>query len=264
MKLSYKLTLAYAITAIMTGGTFISCKKGDHTAIQQSPVVDESKIESLIEKMYAASDASGDKEITAAYESLSEAELETFENLRLKKDSLSLIAKAANGERISQAQQATITTDLARTRELRKTIDKLAGTKFHKASNRLSITELASVVEAVAPESKKTSGQVGIAGCPVASYPLLATTNSVAGRWYYGVWTMMSDCDYEYRFDGYYVHMRGVNWITRRLLDSYGNTVSRRLINYSDGTDTGLLLGALRVRAIVGTDPHMTQMDANY
>ena len=98
----------------------------------------------------------------------------------------------------------------------------------------------------------EAAGDVGIAACPVVSYPHLAYKTSTSGvKSYYDYYEMTaqgsSDCDYEYRFDGYYTVVSAHNIDSHMLLDSFGGRVLRRLQTFHDGTDTMLLLGRWRV-----------------
>lgn len=206
----------------------------------------------LVQKLYAANTPANYAAFKEAYSSLTAEELEQFEELRLKSDSVSMTRKAeASNGRISTAQKTLISADLRRAKDMRSNAYAISLSRFQKPFNKLSQKETSELFSSLEKKSDVT-----IASCPTASYPSSATYRSYAGTNYYGIWDMgnagSTDCDYEYRFDGYYYYVSARNVASQWLLDSFGSAVSRRIIYYTDGYDTAVLLGANRVWIIVG------------
>lgn len=247
MKTLLKLTTGVALMVLAA-----ACQKEKASTAVETPKEKVSLTE-LVQKMYAPSDPSGYAAINAAYASLNAEELQQFEEIRLKNDSVQLTKKAAEASngRISASQETQISADLRRAKDIRSGVYTASLSKFNKPFNKLSEEEKNELFNSLERKSDFT-----IAACPTASYPLIAYYRSYAGTNYYGIWDMgtagSSDCDYEYRFDGYYYYASARNVASQNLLNSFGTAVSRRLIYYTDGYDTALLLGAGRVWFWVG------------
>ena len=253
MKTLLKLTSGMALALIIT---VTACQK-EKTATSAEAPKEKISLTVLVDKMYATSNGSEDAAITAAYTSLNAEELTQLNVLRLQKDSQLIAKKAAvaNNGRVSAAQEITISSQLRKSKENRAQLEAEALGKFNKQINKLSTAEINELLA-----SHKSSGDVTAAACPVESFPSSATQREQRGRGYYGIYLIGNspgDCDFEYRFDGYWYYMYPTNWLTRQLLNSFGNVVSRRIIYYTDGYDTGLLLGSTRVFLIVGHEGAM-------
>ena len=244
MKTILKLTSGIMLVVLAT-----ACQKEKAGTVTETPIEKVSLTE-LVQKL---SSPSGYAAFKAAYASLNAAELQQFEEIRLKNDSVDLTRKAAEASngRISVSQETLINAELRRAKDIRSSVYTASLSKFNKPFNKLSEEESNELFNSLERKSDFT-----IAACPTASYPSVAYYRSYAGTNYYGIWDMgnagSTDCDYEYRFDGYYYYASARNVASQNLLNSFGSAVSRRLIYYTDGYDTALLLGAYRVWFWVG------------
>ena len=245
MKTLLKLTSGIALALVIT---VTACQKEKTASVEVAK--EKVSLTNLVQKLNTSTDLSGFK---TAYASLNAEELQQFEEIRLKNDSVNLIRKAAEGSngRISTSQETQISAELRRAKDIRSGVYTASLSKFNKPFNKLSDEETNELFNSLERKSDFT-----IAACPTASYPSIAYYRNYAGTNYYGIWDMGStgstDCDYEYRFDGYYYYAAARNVASQNLLNSFGSAVSRRLIYYTDGYDTALLLGAVRVWFWVG------------
>lgn len=244
MKTLLKLTSGMVLALIIAS----SCQK-EKTASVEIPK-EKISLTELVQKMYAPSNASTDVSFKTAYASLSPEELQQFEILRLQHDSLQLTEKASDGPngKVSVSQQVSISAQLRMTKDLRSSIYTAALSKFNKQFNKLSSKEQDELFSSL--EHKK-SDPITTFACTVATYPSSAPFTTNGGIGYYGIYNMtaqgQTDCDYEYRFDGWYDYVKGVDNASRWCLESFGDRVSRRIYYYNDGVDTFLLIGAGRV-----------------
>ncbi len=249
MKNLLKFTSGSALAIIIT---VTACRKEKAPSTTETPKT-KASITELVQKLSAPNTTADYAAFKEAYASLNAEELEQFEELRLKSDSANLTRKAAEGSngRITNSQETLISAELKRAKELRSKVYAASLSKFSKPFNKLSEDETDELFNSLEEKSGVT-----IAACPTASYPSVAYYRSYAGTSYYGIWDMgtdgSTDCDYEYRFDGYYYYASARNVATQNLLNSFGTAVSRRIIYYTDGYDTALLLGAGRVWFWVG------------
>lgn len=249
MKKLLKLTSVAALAIVVA---VAACQKEKTSSTLEAPKAKVS-LADLVQKLYAPNTPANCASFKEAYSSLTAEELEQFEELRLKNDSVSLTRKAvaASNGRISTAQQTLISANLKRAKDIRSSVYAASLSKFQKPFNKLSQEETNELFTSLEKKSDVT-----IASCPTASYPSAAYYRSYAGTNYYGIWDMgnegSTDCDYEYRFDGYYYYVSARNVATQNLLNSFGTAVSRRIIYYTDGYDTAVLLGANRVWIFVG------------
>lgn len=249
MKKLLKLTSVAGLAIVIA---VAACQKEKTSATLETPKA-KVPLTELAQKLSTTNTPSDYAAFKEAYSSLTTDELEQFEELRLKSDSVYLTRKAAaatNG-RISTSQETLISAELKRAKDVRSNVYAASLSKFRKPFNKLSNEETNELFNSLEKKSDVT-----IAACPTASYPSSATYRSYAGTNYYGIWDMgnagSTDCDYEYRFDGYYYYVSARNVATQNLLNSFGTAVSRRLIYYTDGYDTAVLLGAVRVWFWVG------------
>lgn len=239
MKTLLKLTTGIALVVLAA-----ACQKEKAGTAVETPK-EKVSLEDLWEKMNAPSDPSGDAATLAIYSSLNAKELEAFTALRLQKDSLQLAKKIAadNNGRVSAAQEVTIGLQLKKTKTALATLEQEALTKFNKQTNQLSKSEIS---ELLALHQGK-AGDVSVMACPLESFPYTATSISATGKRHYGYYSIGNspgpDCDWEFRFDGSFWKVYGVNLNTRLLLNWYGGVISRRIIYFGDGYDTGVLLG---------------------
>jgi hypothetical protein len=236
LKLTSFMALAFTITA---------CQKDNHSTAVETPK-EKISLEQLWERMQLPSDASGDAATLAIYASLDAKELADFQTLRLQKDSLQLAKKIAdaNNGRVSAAQEVNIGLQLKKTKATLATLQQEALTKFNKQINQLSQTEIS---ELLTFHQQAKAGDVSVMACPLVSFSGTASVksaNGVRAYDYYSIGNLPGpDCDWEFRFDGYYWYVYGQNIFTRQLLNYYGGVISRRIICYSDGCDTAVLLG---------------------
>ncbi len=242
MKTLLKLTSGIALVILAA-----ACQKEKTGAAVETPKEKVSLTE-LVQKLSAPNNPADFAAFQAAYASLNAEELQKFEEIRLKNDSVRLTRKAAEASngRISASQETQISADLRRAKDVRAGVYTASLSKFNKPFNKLSQEETNELFNSLEKKSDFT-----IASCPTASYPSTAAFRAYSGQNYYGIWDMgtpgSSDCDYEYRFDGYYFYVAAQNVDTQYLLWSFGSAVSRRLIYYTDGYDTAILLGKTRV-----------------
>ena len=254
MKTLLKLTTGIALVVLAA-----ACQKEKTGTAVEAPK-EKVNLTALVQKMSESSDSSGYAALKAAYASLDAEELQQFEELRLKKDSLYLTQKAAEASngRVSASQETLINAQLRRAKDIRSGVHTAALSKFNKPFNKLSEKETNELFNSLERKSDFT-----ISSCPTASYPSVAYYRTYSGQSYYGIWDMgstgSSDCDYEYRFDGYYYYASAQDFDTYLLLNSFGTAVSRRIIYYTDGYDTAILLGATRVHYYI-IYPAMAQL----
>src|SRR5688500_13967346 len=104
MKTLLKLTTGVVLMVLAA-----ACQKEKASTAVETPKEKVSLTE-LVQKMYAPSDPSGYAAINAAYASLNAEELQQFEEIRLKNDSVQLTKKAAEASngRISASQETQI------------------------------------------------------------------------------------------------------------------------------------------------------------
>lgn len=257
MKTLLKLTTGIALVVLAT-----ACQKEKTGAAIETP---EEKISltELWERMYAPSSPSGDAATFAIYASLTAKELEEFNAIRLQKDSLQLAKKIAadNNGRVSAAQEVNIGLQLRKTKEGLSLLREEAATKFNKQINQLSKAEIKEII--ALHEAKE--GEVSAMACPLVSFSGTTSVKWATGTRAYGYYSIGNypgpDCDWEFRFDGYFWYVYGANASARAVLDNYGGVISRRVIYFSDGYDTGYLLGYWATLLIAG-GPGSVYLDA--
>lgn len=257
MKTLLKLTTGIALMILAA-----ACQKEKAGTAVETPKEKVSLAE-LWERMYAPSHPSGDAATLAIYASLTAKELEEFNIIRLQKDSLQIAKKIAadNNGRVSAAQEVNIGLQLRKTKEGLATLREEAAAKFNKQINQLSKAEIKEII--ALHQAKK--GDVSAMACPLETFPGTTSVKWATGKRAYGYYSIGNspgpDCDWEFRFDGYYWYVYGANATARALLDNYGGIVSRRVIYFSDGYDTGYLFGYWATLLIAG-GPAQVYVDA--
>jgi hypothetical protein len=257
MKTLLKLTTGVALVVLAA-----ACQKEKASTAVETPK-EKVSLEELWERMYLPSDPSGDAATLAIYASLDAKELADYQALRLQKDSLQLAKNIAadNNGRVSAAQEVTIGLQLRKTKQSLEVLREEAATKFSKQLNQLSKAETKELI--ALHETKK--GDVSAMACPLVSFPGTTSVKWATGKRAYAYYSIGNspgpDCDWEFRFDGYFWYVYGANASARLVLDNYGGVVSRRVIYYSDGYDTGYLLGFWATLTLAG-GPAQVYLDA--
>lgn len=210
--------------------------------------------------------------ITVTYKSLSSAELELFNTLRMQSENNRIQQKLAqSGGRVSQAQLTMVTQALQQVNSLRSDVNKLSlemyGIPYNQVADSLVNKLLAQKARNYAIDMPNLEGvsepsaRVGeIMSCAEAAFPYIAHKINY-GNLHWNYWGEKrtpgtSDCDYEFRYVHYNYNFDPKDWFADRLCDSFGNAILRR----SNSTYTRLLMGKWRVLFWEGY-PGLTSVD---
>lgn len=241
---------ALMLAVILTIVTITSCNKNtlNVPAAEELSSQIETKVSVLLNKMETAKN---DHEVYEAlhkeYAALNPKELEVYNAIKLKNDSLKLV-NTFNGN------QVLVTEKVAFLKKLRDEVHAQCIILFNKSANKLTHQEVEKAIQAAKfifkPDNtvKQHSKDVVALACPQMSYPYVTSQTTYTRKFQYG-WANADNapnwepCDYEFYFDGWYHMVKDHNYDTWQVLSDYGWQVSRRHPNYWDGQDTAILLG---------------------
>lgn len=246
MRLMNKITLqgSLLVAAIVVVSIF-SCNKSDNSLATADKKVDKEKIAALLNKFYEVSDESGDEAVLKSYEDLSAEEFALFTELRNEREKQQTAFA-------SKAEQPAIQQSLALAHAFRAELDKRSVEKYKVHTNKLTLEQLREIGNSInareLANSNPSAKDVSVMACPLFNYDAVAaceTGNGGIGRYSWlnvinsaGEWP----CDSEHRFDGWYNKIKGVDVASRQAIRYYG-CLGRRLLSYSDGIDTAVILG---------------------
>lgn len=280
MKTTVKKISLYCCALIILTGVAISCQKEtvksgtlDNKTLGLQKKDGEITTDSLASLVNRMASKASDEEIllaVSAFKSLSATDLVRYYEIRKEIEVKKAAAYVRPGVNTITLQQ-----EAAAAADLRIEVNLAAIKKYNRGLNVLEPKAFDDIAPAIYAQSKyailrhqganvkpnPTGKGIGIASCTIGYYGNInVNTGCCSGKDWYDWYSMSnggSDCDYEFRYDGWYSTVRGVSPDTQALLVAYppagfGGTVLRRALYYSDGTDTGILLGALRVNIWVG------------
>ncbi|QEH42728.1 hypothetical protein [Chitinophaga sp. XS-30] len=228
-----------------------SCKKNDRAPLSAQVVETASlKGAELWSKMYEQATDEGARIVTESYKALSSAELEEFLLLKTERE----LKDIPESETLLRQQAVAVGNFRIALNRLSlerhgQPVNKVSDAEMNTMANEiLNGRDYAILGESAAPAGGSEAREVTIAApCSNPGWPTYAPViSSVGGQGYYGEYRMDNDpnatnCDYEYRFHGWYNNVRGERNIDKWVL---GSSVSRRLIPLpGSNTDTCILIG---------------------
>lgn len=251
MKSNFKTIMGTLMpTAILLIVTITACNKSalhvpDTTELSSRM---EAKAQALLNKRKTAGD---DHAMYAAirkeYQALNTAELEVYNALKLKSDSLEVV-KEFNGN------QVLVNEKVAFLKKLRDEVQVQCQLMYNKNANQVTFKEVEAAIQAAKVIFKPVNGEkqhakdVEIMACPQQYYPHVTSQATYTRKYQYG-WGRGDNapnwepCDYEFYFDGVYQMVKDHNVDSWEIMNNYGYQVSKRYASYWDGDDTAILLG---------------------
>lgn len=253
-KFLLSITAFIAITAVIS---ISSCNK-DNAASGEQKKVDEAAISALIDKMYIASDASGDAAITEAYQHLNAEEFASFNSLREKREMAKLEQEKSgnNEEELSHLKLSW---------NFRGEMDRLAVEQFGVHFNKLNLEQMRGIGEDAkastrakfAPSTLTNASNASVLACPLRVYNNgNACHVDPRGIGRYGWEYVINDagewpCDSEHKFGRYSYRIHGVDYASRQAILWYG-CLGRRLPAVNGSIHTMVIIGAAGITAWVG------------
>lgn len=279
MKTTVKKISLYCCALIILTSVAISCQKetvkSETSDIQTLSLQKENgeitslALAGLVRKMNIKSTEKEFMPAVNAFRSLSATDLTRYYEIRKEIEIQRAADSAKPGDNVE-----LLKLEAAASADLRIEVNAAAIEKYKQGLNKLDpklFDGLTAKIYALPKYSilRHTGANVNakdvtISSCTIGYYPGTVTTNSGwgSGLNWYGCYYMSnngdgSDCDYEFRYDGTYWLVRANSGDTYLMLVTpqpagFGDYMSRRTLIYSDGNDTGVLLGATRVHIWVG------------
>ena len=233
----------------------VACNKGDK-AIAPASEKGQEMIANLVEDMHKETTPEDAQAIAEKYAALSAGELEQFFVLKNERDTKAYEAmQMAGRSNLSEADKNLIKEKANAVADFRMSLLKLSVERLGQPMNKISPEQFNALANEILKDKKydildenpePAAKEDAVLACPQVYYPTNATQITFSGGiGYYSVPRFDNDpnanpCDFEHRFDGDYRYIRG-----ERGADVIALTPNpaKRSLFFTDGIDTGILLG---------------------